>query len=274
MKILIALGFIFTGALSEGTSHAYFLKDLKPEQRILGGQLAASGQFPYQAALIMSDGSNSWFCGGSIISDRWILTAAHCPDGATIVRVILGSNDINNIDSNAQQYLVKDKQNMIIHEKYNRNNLNNDLALVKLPSTIQFNSKVKKISLPKRSSNPPSYENVIATASGWGKTKDSDPSVTNELRFVSLKVIRNQECNRSYAPGFVVSSTLCVSTRGKKSICSGDSGGPLVVGGVQGTLVGVSSFVSNSGCGSEVPAGFSRVTSYLQWIKDNTGLDV
>lgn len=82
MKLLAALTILgLTYADHEGVVPAKQLKDLRSDERIVGGQLASSGQFPYQAALFMSDGSKSWFCGGSIISNRWILTAAHCPDG-------------------------------------------------------------------------------------------------------------------------------------------------------------------------------------------------
>lgn len=81
MKFLIYLSFLFVASFAEVVYHAAFPKDIGSYQRIVGGQLASSGQFPYQAALIMSNGRKSWFCGGSIISDRWILTAAHCPDG-------------------------------------------------------------------------------------------------------------------------------------------------------------------------------------------------
>lgn len=188
-----------------------------------------------------------------------------------MIKVILGSTDISDVDTGAQQFMITNQADMIIHENYDRGNLNNDLAVIKLPSAIQFNSKIQMIALPRRSSNPPSYVNVISTASGWGKTKDSDESVTNQLRFVKLQVISNRECSRHYAQGLIVSTTLCTSTRGKKSTCSGDSGGPLTDGK---ELIGVTSFVSQKGCEKQTPAGFSRVTSYLQWIKDNTGLNV
>lgn len=82
MKFLVVLSILSVACADhEGPFSAKRVKDLGSDERIVGGQLAKSGQFPYQAALIMSDRKKSWFCGGSIISDRWILTAAHCPDG-------------------------------------------------------------------------------------------------------------------------------------------------------------------------------------------------
>lgn len=185
--------------------------------------------------------------------------------------VALGLTNINQPENGYQNFLVYNKQDIIIHKDYNPDTLLNDVALLKLPSDITFNSRVQKINLPARSNNPPSYAYVMATASGWGKTKDSDPGVTDKLRFVDLRVITNAECKRYYVPGLVTDTTLCASTVGKRSTCSGDSGGPLVYGK---TLIGVTSFVSTTGCEKQVPAGFSRVTKYLQWVKDNTGLNV
>lgn len=83
MKAFILLSALLVAAASASITRypANTLKDLLPQSRIVGGDLASNGQFPYQVALSMTAGSVSWFCGGSIINANWIVTAAHCTDG-------------------------------------------------------------------------------------------------------------------------------------------------------------------------------------------------
>lgn len=81
MKILVVLAILLVAASASKLRFPSKLRDRLPSSRIVGGNLASYGQFPYQVGMSLYDSSNSWWCGGSIISDEWILTAAHCTDG-------------------------------------------------------------------------------------------------------------------------------------------------------------------------------------------------
>ncbi|XP_072946648.1 chymotrypsin BI-like [Epargyreus clarus] len=83
------------------------------------------------------------------------------------------------------------------------------------------------------------------------------------LRHVTLRVITNDECRRSF--GIVIASTICTSGAGGRSTCGGDSGGPLRIAGP--TLIGVTSFDSGLGCQRGFPASFARVTSFASWLR-------
>ncbi|KAJ4436546.1 hypothetical protein ANN_16577 [Periplaneta americana] len=230
--------------------------------RITNGQTASRGQFPWQAAVFAD---NSWFCGGSLISNTWVLTAAHCI-GSTY-EVILGANNVNNPESEA---VIVSSSSSIIHEGYDSNTLANDIGLVRIPS-VSYSTYISPISLVPRSDQGNSFAGESVRVSGWGLNSDSATEITENLQYVDLTVITNQECNSVY--GDITSGMLCVSTPGGKSTCSGDSGGPLIHSQNGGYVqVGVVSFVSSSGCESGSPAGFTRVTSYLDWIQSNTGI--
>lgn len=105
------------------------------------------------------------------------------------------------------------------------------------------------------------YIQIIFTAS----------SVATSLNYARLQVVANSVCAATYGSSVVTSNTICVSTPGGTSTCQGDSGGPLALDSSD-LLIGVTSFVSSSGCKSGNPAGFIRVTSYLDWIKSKTGI--
>lgn len=147
--------------------------------------------------------------------------------------------------------------------------LDHDLALIKTPH-VDFYSLVNKIELPSLDDRYNSYENNWVQAAGWGAIYDGS-NVVEDLRVVDLKVISVAECQAYYGTDTASENTICVETPDGKATCQGDSGGPLVT--KEGDkLIGITSFVSDYGCQVGGPAGFTRVTKYLEWIKEETGI--
>ncbi|XP_069700742.1 brachyurin-like [Periplaneta americana] len=233
--------------------------------RITSGYTASRGQFPWQVALFVD---NSFFCGGSVISEQWILTAGHCAGNTYEVR--LGANRLDATESGSRTVTSRFS---IRHEAYDPTFIRNDIAVVELPQPLQFTNYISPVRLPTYSQQGTSFVGSVLRVSGWGKTYDGATGITPALQFVDLTVITNNECAQTFGSG-ITSSNLCVSTYGGQSTCNGDSGGPLIYGESDGlyTQVGIVSFGSSYGCEQGYPAVFTRVTSYLQWIESNTGI--
>lgn len=160
--------------------------------------------------------------------------------------------------------------NFVQHKSYNSILLSNDISLIKIPS-VTYTNYIKKVDLPAISSSYSTYSGDNVIASGWGLTSDGATAVASKLQYAVLQVIDNSVCAKTYGSLVIRSSTICTATPSGTSTCSGDSGGPLVLQNGN-KLVGVTSFVSSDGCQSGAPAGFVRVTSYLNWIQENTGI--
>nr|CAD7462022.1 unnamed protein product [Timema tahoe] len=274
--------------------------------KIVNGQQASRGQFPHQAALYLDKRS---FCGGSLISSEWVLTAAHCAQGVTsrerccssqtiFVRVPrpcwlkcrglcssaetatvrLGSQNLRVDEEGRKSYTSRE---FLVHEEYNDTTLSNDIALIKLPAAVPPSPFIFPVNLPSPSEVNMTFENCTALVSGWGRILDNSTGISDELNFVNLTILTNLECAESYVPGVVISSTICARGTEQRSTCRGDSGGPLVLNRAtnytQGerstnyTQIGVVSFVARSGCASGAPSGYVRVTSFLDWLATNTG---
>nr|AGM32844.1 trypsin-like serine protease [Coptotermes formosanus] len=227
----------------------------------LAAHIASRGQFPWQVALIVE---NSWSCGGSLISSQWVLTAALCAGSS--YEIVLGANRYDGSESGS---LVVTSTTTILHPDYD-GNLNNDIALIQLPSAISFTDYIKPIRLRYVASD---LAGEVARVSGWGKTSEDSSGISPTLQYVDLTVITNTECADVFG-SFITPSKLCTATTGGQSTCSGDGGGPLVYKESDGvyTQVGIVSFTATAGCEQGYPAGFTRVNCYLRWIDDITGI--
>ncbi|KAH8364127.1 hypothetical protein KR084_002809, partial [Drosophila pseudotakahashii] len=202
---------------------------------------------------------------GTLIGATSFGSAAGCEVGAPAVFTnvayyvpwILANTDIKHSD-------------IIIHSGWNSSILKNDISLIKIPS-VTYSSKIQAVKLPAIASSYSTYAGDSAIASGWGRDSDSSSSVSNILNYVTLTVITNSACASTYGSAVVTSSTLCVATPNGQSTCNGDSGGPLVQESSK-VLIGATSFGASVGCEKGYPAAFTRVSSYLNWIKTNTGI--
>lgn len=243
----------------------FFPRD-NADPSIILGERAQEGEFPFQAYIRSTRffGFISASCGGSLIRDTWVLTAAHCIDGMWESEVRLGGTNINNMS------YVMTADLLLMHENYNSQTLENDVALLRLPSPAT-GTNIAPIALAQPSVG--TLVNETVTASGYGRTNNTG-GISPDLMRVDLVGISNEECMEAYG-NIIVNSTLCASwDRGTgqsgQSTCSGDSGGPLNYNGPDGqVLVGVVSFVSSRGCDSGAPSGYARVSSFVDWIETN-----
>merc|ERR1712110_135937 len=240
------------------------------KDRIVGGFEAEENQWPWQVALFID---NAWFCGGSIISENYIMTAAHCADGASYFDIMAGAH---NVRASSEPHRVEiTSYNGWTHPGWNHNTLENDIALIELPSPLSFNDYIKPSCMPMAGDT--ADVNEMVTCTGWGKPSDSAGGISPVLRMAEdLPIISNAECNAIY--GIVGDGVVCIDTAGGKGTCSGDSGGPLNMkydvkdsaAGDKWKQVGVVSFGASAGCEVGYPAGFTRTEYYLDWICSET----
>nr|XP_017019365.1 venom serine protease Bi-VSP-like [Drosophila kikkawai] len=245
-------------------------------KKIVGGEVSRKGAWPWIALLGYDDASSSPFkCGGTLITARHVLTAAHCiRDDLQFVR--LGEHDLSSetetthIDINVARYVA--------HPEYNRRNGRSDIAILYLERNVPFSSKITPICLPK--SQPllsKTYVGYMPFVAGWGKTQEGGESATvlNELQ---IPVYKNEVCAQSYAAqkryfsaDQFDAAVICAGVlTGGHDTCQGDSGGPLMIPeqNAQDTrfyLIGVVSY--GIGCARpEVPGVYTSTQYFMDWI--------
>ncbi|XP_075223399.1 uncharacterized protein LOC142325474 [Lycorma delicatula] len=250
--------------------------NVRPVELIVGGTDTDIGEFPHMAAIGFRSGvSISWNCGGTLISDQYVLTAAHCTysiDGQP-VKVRLGDWNLKTSDDiQSEEYRI-DK--IVVHPQYSRSKHYNDVALLKLDSRVQFKKTIRPACLFDKNQIPVNK----ATATGWGRT-ETVGAKSNILKKVELPIVPNNECNRMYSDlrsvdslnQGISSSMVCAGERkGGLDTCTGDSGGPLQFSSKENRciyyIIGITSFGRTICAEPQSPGVFTRISSFLPWIE-------
>lgn len=225
--------------------------DSKDLPRIVGGSAAATNQFPHQVALLRSGVSLT--CGGSLIRNKWVLTAAHCVySGSQVIQpsqiiVLAGTINLN------RGGIRRDIERIIPHERYG--NFQNDIALLELKRSYLPSSSIRTIPLAR--SEVPAGSAIII--SGWGRLYANGP-LPNVLQYNQVTAISARDCA---AQTGINAGLLCFQSPVNNGACNGDSGGPAVY---NNQLVGVANFVINY-CGSGAPDGYAKVSDFVRWIE-------
>ncbi|XP_046403906.1 trypsin-1-like [Ischnura elegans] len=229
--------------------------------RIVGGEDAAPGEFPYQLSL-RSDGYH--MCGASILSEDWAVTAAHCvhDKGDNSLQLMAGSLDVDEGD-------IYDVTYFTVHPNYDpaARNYDWDMALLKVSTPFVFSSTVSPIALPAEGEELDVGTMVVI--SGWGDVREGG-NIAKFLQKVTVPVYDQHECFLDYiTDGGITDQMFCAGVKeaGKNS-CNGDSGGPVVT---NDKLYGIVSW--GIGCGErEYPIVYAKVSSMKAFIAKETGL--
>ncbi|XP_030385952.1 chymotrypsin-like [Scaptodrosophila lebanonensis] len=244
-------------------------KDL---DRLINGEAAQFMQFPHQVYYLKYITKTGWVhpCGGSIISKRIILTAAHCvSDKFKYLLIFLGKTNLDNEYEKGQQCFLLGRSRVIIHEEFDGHTLLNDIALIKMRYDIKFSEFIQPASLPMEELD---YVNQTAVVSGWGSIiHDYNPKLhvgTKQLHHLNVTIISNEVCKKlvqEMVPAKPFTEAFICHRPTNGSPCNGDSGGPLILLDGSRTLVGITSH-GVRGCDRYSPGIYTRISSYLGWI--------
>ncbi|GAA6091448.1 vitamin K-dependent protein C-like [Tachysurus ichikawai] len=229
---------------------------------IMGGEVGKRGESPWQALILNSKGK--FQCGGVLLDEVWVLTAAHCLEGFSLFAVRLG--DYKRFEFEGSEVTVSVVKTFP-HPKYSRATMDNDIALLRLKLPVTFNMYIVPACLPSQdlAERVLHLNGTMTVVTGWGKKNEGTQLYSTDLKHINVPLMDQSEC----APHMVnnLTNVLCASSIGSiENACQGDSGGPMMTL-YRNTwfLIGLVSW--GEGCGRTDKLGFyTKVSNYLEWI--------
>lgn len=246
------LGKRIRGQTNESEFYSKMSNRSRGNVRMVGGNDSEEGAHPYQVSL--QSVHEEHFCGGAILDEYWVVTAAHCVTGwnPAFIRVIVGTNQYKSPGA------VHNVESVKIHCSFDRPLYHNDIALLKMKEPIQFNAKTQKIEYDPT----PLQKGDYVTLTGWGSATLYGNYADN-LQSMSLKFVPHEECLGLWKnePGVDIGH-ICTFTQAGEGTCHGDSGGPLVR---DGKLVGIVNW--GEPCAAGVPDMQASISYYHDFIR-------
>ncbi|XP_058280226.1 transmembrane protease serine 7 isoform X5 [Hirundo rustica] len=231
--------------------------------RIVGGSNTEEGEWPWQVSLHFVGAA---YCGASVISKEWLVSAAHCFQGSKLAdprawRAHLG------MQTQGRARFVSAVRRIVVHEYYNSRNYDYDIALLQLstPWPDTMSRLIQPICLPPSSHKARSGDKCWIT--GWGQKQEADDEGSAVLQKAEVEIIDQTLCHTTY--GIITARMFCAGlSSGKRDGCKGDSGGPLscqINGDGKWFLTGIVSW--GYGCGRpNFPGVYTRVSNFAPWI--------
>ncbi|KAK4882897.1 hypothetical protein RN001_006216 [Aquatica leii] len=233
--------------------------------RIVGGVETQVNEYPWMVVLM---NNNRFYCGASVINNKYLLTAGHCVNGITKEKLLAVFLDHDRSTSEETQTFFRRIIRIIKHGAYGVGaSYNNDIALLQLEHPLTFDGILKPVCLPVIGK---SYSGHTGIVTGWGAIS-SGGSVSNKLREVRVPIMSHEDCKRTGYGDRVTDKMICAGYReGNKDSCQGDSGGPMhVLNGTHHVVVGIVSW--GEGCAKpNFPGVYTRVNRFMSWILGNT----